>query len=268
MYENLTNDLQLEYKMNTFKKGLLAGAAALAMSMTSQASEINVGGVTWDPETVGIDQLFTSANEAVISSIGDTLSGYGLVTAFPTGGDISFCAGCELTFEFGGYELAQLGPVDAFGSQALVFTGGWVNFYVDHSADYDDTIGNAQDGDLWLSLVGHEQTFGAFTGTLFGAASLFGTGNDNGSGRGLLDVRETGAIGMANNNFNTNSFTDAQGNMTDANFNSTFAPSGTDPLYPLSGVTTIQSRTIPEPSTIALLGLGLLGFAGARKRKA
>ena len=212
--------------------------------------------------------MFTSANEAVISSIGDTLTGYGLVTAFPTGGDISFCAGCELTFEFGGYELAQLGAVDSFGNQALVFTGGWVNFYVDHSADYDDTIGNAQDGDLWLSLVGHEQTLGAFTGTLFGGASLFGTGNDNGSGRGLLDVRETGAIGMANDNFNTDTFTDAQGNMTDANFNSTFAPSGTDPLYPLSGVTTIQSRTIPEPSTIALLGLGLLGFAGARKRKA
>jgi len=47
---------------------------------------------------------------------------------------------------------------------------------------------------------------------------------------------------------------------------SSFQPSGTDGV--LKGGFELTGNSIPEPASIALLGLGLLGFAGSRRRKA
>lgn len=272
--------------MNTFKKGLLAGAAALTMSMTAQAANINVGGVVWDVDSPFDAEIKTDILEKPISTVGDMLEGIGQVSKL--NGLNTFCATCELTFEFGGFELtsAIFNPIS--GESDLSFTGGWVNFYVQDTGSVGFTsygLGldktTATDGDLWLSLVGHENTasiLGGPLGTLFGSAEFFGTGADDGEGSGLMDVIDddmialNGALvkGLANDNFNTDSKTDNIGGTADFNFSSSFQPLGftTPDGYSLTGTAELKGDSIPEPSTIALLGLGLLGFVGARKRKA
>lgn len=274
--------------MKKFNKGLLAGAAALAFSMTTQAANITVGGVTWDPSSPFDAEIKTDLLEKPIANIGDMLEGIGQVSKL--NGLISFCSTCELTFEFGGFELvsADFNPIS--GITDLGFTDGWVNFYVQDTAAVDFTsyaLGldktTANDGDLWLSLVGHDNTasiLGGPLGTLFGSATAFGSGSDDGQGSGLMDVITDDMIaldgsllkGLANNNFDTDTKTDFVGGTADFNFSSSFQPLGftTPDGYALTGTAELKGDSvgIPEPSSIALLGLGLLGFAGARKRKA
>jgi len=255
--------------MNTFKKGLFAGAAALAMSMSVQAAEINVGGVVWDP-----DSFFDFAsNQNLVENQLDPgagiteLTGFGLVTGFNDALVADFCPGCELTFQFGGFELANVIP----GVETnLAFTGGWIDFWVDHTPDYtglsydsagDDSGANA----LFLRLEAHE-VFSVVHGMLASITSdlsSYGAGSDAGDGSSLMDA----VAGLAFGNFDT----DGEADGADLVFTSSFQPykNGPNPEgYELFGSADLSGDTIPEPSTIALLGLGLLGFAGARKRKA
>jgi hypothetical protein len=272
--------------MNTFKKGLIAGATALAFSMSAQAGNINVGGVVWDVDSLFDAEIKTDILEAAITDVGDMLEGIGQVSKL--NGLNTFCPTCELTFEFGGFELvsAIFNPIS--GESDLAFTDGWVNFYVQDTGAADFTAYDlgldkttANDGDLWLSLIAHENTasvISAVLGSLFGSAEFFGTGADDGEGSGLMDVITDDMIaldgsllkGLANDNFDTNSKADNIGGFADFNFSSSFQPLGftTPDGYSLTGTAELKGESIPEPSTIALLGLGLLGFAGARKRKA
>ena len=84
----------------SIKKGLFAGFAALALSMTAQASEINVGGVVWDPDAP-ID--FTSNGntyESFAGQVGDAVTGFGVITNFNGAAEGTFCPSCELTYTF------------------------------------------------------------------------------------------------------------------------------------------------------------------------
>lgn len=279
-------------KMN-IKKGLIAGIAVLGLSMTAQASTINVGGVVWDPDVgadfdasssiyedalnPGPDGLFFTADD-----VNTTVSGYGKITSVNGTGPSTFCPGCELTFVFGGYALSSA-ITDATGETEFEFSGGWVRWYVDHTPNLDTTNpstlleSQATDGDLWLSMVGHDFTH-PITGrtyTLAGDADFFGTGNDAGDGKGLLDVITDPLdpmYGMANSNFDTNAVFDSLGVGADMFFSSTFGPARADQVTAdgkvLEGDVDFTGNSIPEPSSIALLGLGLLGFAASRKKKA
>ena len=66
------------------KKGLLAGVAALGLSLSAQASFINIGGVVWDPDSVNsfpaAQDFFSSGNlfENVAFQEGDIVNGYGM----------------------------------------------------------------------------------------------------------------------------------------------------------------------------------------------
>lgn len=272
--------------MNTFKKSLFAGAAALAMSMTAQAGDINVGGVIWDPDSPFDAEIKTDLLEKAIANVGDMLEGIGQVSKLNALNN--FCPSCELTFEFGGFELQSAVFNAISGETDLRFSDGWVNFYVQdiNAVDFSSyglglDKSAATDGDLWLSLVGHNNTasiLGGPLGTLFGSAAFFGTGGDDGQGSGLMDVINddmialNGALvkGLANNNFDTDTKTDYIGGTADFNFSSSFQPLGfvTPDGYALTGTAELKGDSIPEPSTVALLGLGLLGFAAARKHKA
>jgi len=254
----------MEYKMNTFKKGLFAGAAALAMSMSAQAE--NVGGVVWDPNSIfAFPDLtdFISAGTLFESSTtgipGDIVTGSGNFSNLnsATGNVASFCPGCELTFTFDMELVSLIGVPAANGLGGIdgtfTFKDLDIRIFVDHTPNYDGSDASAADGDLWLFL----ESFGLVTGT----GENLGSGSDKGTGGSLLDV----SGGLAAANFDTNTRIGG----ADMVFSSSFQPVAGAPGV-LSGTfeLTGNSIAIPEPSTIALLGLGLLGFAGARRRKA
>jgi len=239
--------------MNTFKKGLLAATAALTMSMSAQASEINIGGVVWDPDSSfglpALNDFFSSGTliETATNGVpGNTVTGQGIFgnmnSAVANTGD--FCPSCELTFTFS-MDLVFTDGVD------FIFENLDISIFVDNSPDYTGSFASAADGNLWLSLVSN--------GFVTGVGTDIGTGSDTGTGSALLDV--TGGLAMGN--FDTNQ----QVNGADMVFSSSFQPLAGAPGL-LSGTFELTGDSIPEPSTIALLGLGLLGFAGARKRKA
>ncbi len=246
--------------MNTFKKGLLTGAAALALSMSAQAAEINVGGVVWDPDSISAFPSLAdfSSNgsifEDVVANQGDILTGRGKFERINSAvnNEASFCPGCELTFTFSAELVGFIGaPLGVGGSinGDFEFKDLSISIFVDGTPDYTGTMASAADGDLWLKLT---------SDLLSGTGTNLGSGSDSGGGSSLLDAVD----GMAMGNFDTNTEFGGADMVLNSSFFDIQVP-GT-----LGGTFDLRGDSIPEPSTIALLGLGLLGFAGARKRKA
>ncbi len=248
----------------------MIGLAALGFSMSANA--VNVGGVVWDPDSLFDWTSVTSLVEDQLNltpgpDFVDTLTGFGRVTTFNGESPASFCpSGCELTFEFGGFQVDTTNIINDVSGTHLGFNGGWIDFYVDHSADFDSNDHSSSvDGNLWLRLEAHE-VFNAFMGDTYSIVAeltSFGAGSDAGEGKSLMDV----AGGLAAGNFDT----DGKADGADMVFTSEFQPlpngGTTADGYELVGSATLSGNSIPEPTSIALIGLGLLGFA-ARRRKA
>lgn len=275
-----------------FKKGLVGIAAVGALTFGAvQAQAGNVGGILLGGTNPHIK--IGSVYENVVGAAGHTLGGYGEVGLVDGSND--FCAGgtntCELTFAFGGYTVSAISPTQ------VVFTGGWVRFYVDSTPDFQipgavsdaAAMASASDGALWLSLTGHTTSFPATvfgpatTGTLQGNGAILG-GAIFGFGGGLLDVA---GGGLADSVFDTDTYADGLGGTADMTLDTSFSAAGgvatgypncneASPGVPQNGVgtegclggsATVNSNIIPEPGTLSILGLGLLGLATVRRRR-
>jgi hypothetical protein len=250
--------------MKLFKKVLAGIAVAATLATSAQASMITVGGVTWDPDATGtlgdndftarysLVQWFTSSTNAVSTALndapdptlatpgglGNVLQGAGIITK--VNNTSNFAGTGELTFVFGGFTAVATTLADPIPS---ALSDGWLNIYYDSTPNYSSGTG-AEDGVLWLSLTA--------TGTVFDGLSY---------NAGALTAYYNVTGGAAASNFDTNMpiflGADAQAGAY-AQFNSQ--------LYATTDGS-LNGNSIPEPESLALVGLGLLGLAASRRRK-
>lgn len=244
----------------------LAAAAVLAMSsFATQASTINVGGVTWDPDSAADFSGATAIVRQTINATTGEVSGFGLISVMNGLSANQFCSGCELSFQFGGFTpIGQTVVPTPTPGLAINYANGWFKLFVDVSKNATIATGGSNalaltqaatgDGNLWLSLVGHNQNGSSFTGTVNGT-----TTKPRLTGQGLLSV----VGGIAAGNFNTNS----QENGADLAFTTSFSSFIGGGILNSFGTGNFDGETIPAPSSLAVLGLGLIGLVGAARRK-
>ncbi|HRN82851.1 MAG TPA: PEP-CTERM sorting domain-containing protein [Nitrosomonas europaea] len=254
------------------KKSLIAGVMAASgfFAGAAHAGVVNVGGIIWDTDSPLDFSSTTATIQQNINSTTGELSGFGVITTINGTGVSTFLqpgVATELTFAYYGFtpvgEVAIPNPIDPAGSQIL-YEGGVVQLYVggpggllaDPFNPLALNLANTTDGTLWLSLTGHE----------IEGVSLIGTNNFSSGfllGNGLLDV----IGGLAQANFDTNTQEDG----ADFTFTNSFTSFPTNSILFATGAGTYYSDSIttdvPEPTTIALLGLGLLGITATRRSK-
>ena len=262
----------------------LASAALLCVAGYSSAATVNIGGLNLD---TGSTFAVASIYENVVSGVGDVLSGVGEVTQINGVNIDSLCAGCELTYQFGGYTVTSLSATD------ISFSGGYINFYLGFGGNNDfnpfGSPGSATDmtaatnGSLFLTLSGHQ--IDAAMNTFAGTGLNVNTSSPIVFGSGLADVDWTGTANgntagvgaLANAFFDTNGVPAGFGGPADFVVDSSLTGTariphpGECPGGPmcLAGSASI-SAAIPEPETYALMlaGLGVMGWVARRRRNA
>lgn len=263
------------------KKLMIAGTIAGTMILSSfaaSAAVVTAGGIQWDDTTThaggvamqsnfqqwftnsatgmanGVDTIIT--DDAVLGAAGAELVGIGEFYSFADGrdpaGPPSFCvtAGCELTYAFGG--LIATG-VNTFNSD-----NAWLNIYIDQSPDFDSNTAT----DTTLSSTAHEKFAEAQNGTLW-ASYTFDFFDLDGTllgGETEFTLSVVGGLAMGTLDYNNMPFGDL-GNTATARFNND------NSLYSFDGNGQHASFQVPEPTSLAIFGLGLLGLAGAARRK-
>jgi hypothetical protein len=208
--------------------------------------------------------------------------------------------GYELTFEFGGIGVnTTTGLLDPTSN-------GFLNIYLDkdfsdNAGGYDNTaavvgdvlnsnqFNDATDGELWLGLNFASGTYtpAADSASLPPAFQNLGIWGNN-SFAGLIggDANfgfqiNDAAPGIAQNNFESNWTTyigaavDAIGFGLSSKFNVIYDENAQGDYTGISAIATysgssagtVEAFTVTEPTSIAIFGLGLLGFAAASRRK-
>ena len=271
--------------MTKSKQFMLAAATALALSSPAISAPINAGGVMLDPNysdggdvdfisqfnftqwytlgnggegsaTLGYENAASIGN-VIAATLGGGSSGTGFflqgVGEFYrvneldlTNGDPTLVTGGgELTFAFGGIELNKDLSFNISGAFAKVYVDqGPTTNYTNPASDPAE-IASARDGAVWLDLQFVSLSFedgGVADGQVSAKFNILG-----GAGASYF---VPGTLTYTANAFFTNSLAHQ---------------------YSTGGNGSAQGNTenrVPEPGSIALIGMGLLGLMAATRRKA
>ncbi len=279
--------------MSILKQSLKALGAAIGIAGAMSANAYVVGGVDFGTslgaahlETATLAQTFVNGN-------GQNAISYGYVST--VNGNNNYCAGggnCGL------YYITTLNTSQNFTGASVEFLSATTTIYFNNS--FVNLLGQNSVANLaqissmsaWLTLSGHGSLGG---GASSNAVQLIGNGALtgavlNGFGRGLFDVNLGGAGQAAvKTAFDTNTVGDAGGGFADVELNSSFSnfvlnandvsgglangcKNGTAAVgaWCYQGTTNLRGEilTVPEPGSLALVGLslGLTSLVVRRRR--
>lgn len=230
---------------------LIAGTGLLIA--TAPAFAVTIDGVNF-PTTSGPHSFAGTITENTATNPGEELTGGGMITTVEGSTDFCSASGCELTYEFGGFNLEEITfPEDADDNTGNArFSGGYVNFYV-----------NGDRENPWLTTEADIERGSEYT--LEGFLTNGGTDQAQNTAVGLLSV--TG--GSAASIFDNDSYENGSGGLSDLLFNISASPSGDMEFSGSADAHYVSPSEVPEPSDLSLLGLGLalIGFGAAYRRR-
>lgn len=274
--------------MNLLKKVCVAGASVLAIASV-QAAPVTIQGITWDPDSTTPQDFGSNGTPAyqwfqtgsgfnptggtvalsatpagIAALIGTYVTGAGVIAQINGQFANVFGPGRELTYTFGGIQIT--GAVVTGNSIAFTFdtTNSFFNVYSDNSLDYTqpavtgllaDQVKAANTDQATPFLTGKFDFFGTSSAVLV-PATFFNPASLSGFAGGLISV--TGGAALANFDTNTAAGSDLQ-------FTGSSQQDDGSSISKVGSID-LQGNSIPEPSTIALAGLALLGIAGAARR--